>query len=255
MANPRQARSGLCSGILSLGRSLRLSGRIHDTCGERGAPKQLEFVRDLLAAEVVQREENRISRLLARAAFPVCKTFEGCESGQISFPDGFSIDQVRDRGFIRDRLSLVLYGPAGTGKTRLAVAAGIAACQLGCDVRFFTVASLVRLPRQAARSDRLDRIMRDLSKADLPILDERGHVPVDKDGARLLFQVVSDCYEVRGIVVTTSLEFSRRGSVLGDDQVAAIIDRLVHHGHLLLFEGQSYRMRNALMKRQADSDG
>ena len=86
----------------------------------------------------------------------------------------------------------------------------------------------------------------------LVILDELGYLPIDRQGARLLFQVVSKCYERRSLIVTTNLEFSRWGSVFGDDQMAAaVIDRVVHHGRLLQFRGESYRVRHALMQGNA----
>ena len=79
--------------------------------------------------------------------------------------------------------------------------------------------------------------------------DEFGYVPVDRDGARLLFQVISEAYERQSLVITTNLDFSRWGTVLTDDQMAAaIIDRVAHHGHLVFFEGESYRLRHALMR-------
>ena len=93
--------------------------------------------------------------------------------------------------------------------------------------------------------------MTGIRKSDLIILDEFGYVPIDRDGARLLFQIISDSYETRSIIITTNVEFSRWGTVLTDDQMAAaIIDRIAHHGHLLVFEGESYRMKHALMRQQ-----
>ena len=92
--------------------------------------------------------------------------------------------------------------------------------------------------------------MRDLAKADLLILDEFGYVPLDINGARLLFQVVSACYEKRSVVFTTNIEFSGWGRILGDaNMAAALIDRTVHHGRLIRFQGESYRSQHALMTK------
>lgn len=91
-------------------------------------------------------------------------------------------------------------------------------------------------------------MLKELGRADLLILDEFGYVPLDIEGARLLFQVMSDCYERRSVIVTTNIEFSKWGTVFGDDKLAAaIIDRLVHHGRLVEFNGASKRMDAALM--------
>ena len=90
-----------------------------------------------------------------------------------------------------------------------------------------------------------------LQNLELLILDEWGYVPVDKEGSQLLFRVIADSYESKSLILTTNLEFSKWGSVFTDDQMAAaMIDRLAHHGHLLLFEGESYRMKHALMRQK-----
>ena len=102
------------------------------------------------------------------------------------------------------------------------------------------------------RNSTLERLVRKLQVLDLLILDEWGYVPVDKDGSQLLFRVISDSYESKSLILTTNLEFSKWGSIFTDDQMAAaMIDRLVHHGHLLLFEGRSYRMEHALMRQNS----
>lgn len=94
--------------------------------------------------------------------------------------------------------------------------------------------------------------MRDIARNDLVILDEFGYVPLDLDSARLLFQGVSDCYERHSLVITTNIEFSKWGTVLGDDKMAAaMIDRIVHHGRLVEFTGASHRMEATLMLGKA----
>lgn len=245
-------RTETCAEIQALSRKLLLSSQLSETCLESGTQKQLDFVRDLLAEEAARREQNKINRLLKKAAFPCFKTFENYEANQIAIPDDFSLDAMKDSSFARDKLNLVLYGPVGTGKTHLAVAAGIAACKRGMSVRFYTVASLVRLLGTASKNGKLDKVLRDIQQAELLILDEWGYVPIDTEGARLLFQIVSDSYERRSVVITTNLEFSRWGTVISDQQMAAaMIDRLIHHGYLLVFQGESYRMTHALMRRDA----
>ena len=118
-------------------------------------------------------------------------------------------------------------------------------------VRFVTVTDLVMRLSEAKRAGTGERVLRDLQRADLVVLDEWGYVPVDHDGAQLLFRVIADAYETRSLMITTNLEFSKWGSVFADEQMtAAIIDRLAHHGHLIVFEGESYRMKHALMKER-----
>ena len=140
-------------------------------------------------------------------------------------------------------------GDVGTGKTHMASAL----CQLACDrrleARFFTASSLVMRLRRAREEGRLDREMSQIARARLLVIDELGFLPLDADGARLVFQVFADAYERQSVVITTNLEFSRWGGVFGDDQMAAaVIDRVVHHGRLVQFRGESYRVRHALMQ-------
>ena len=104
--------------------------------------------------------------------------------------------------------------------------------------------------RRAKEEAKLDRELSQLSRAKLLVIDELGFLPLDLDGARLLFQVISNAYERQSLVITTNFEFSRWGTVFGDDQMAAaVIDRIVHHGRLVQFRGESWRVRHALMQQ------
>ena len=134
---------------------------------------------------------------------------------------------------------------------RLGIGAGDK-CNLGYKTKFYTVTELVLKLAESRKNGTLERLLRDLRSLDLLILDEWGYVPVDKDGSQLLFRVISDSYESKSLILTTNLEFSKWGGIFTDDQMAAaMIDRLVHHGHLLIFEGKSYRMEHALMRQDA----
>lgn len=132
----------------------------------------------------------------------------------------------------------------------MAIALGARACEMGLSVRFFSVTQLVLKLAEARRNGTLERLINDLKRLNMLVLDEWGYVPVDKDGSQLLFRVVSDSYESKSLILTTNLEFSKWGSIFTDEQMAAaMIDRLVHHGHLIIFEGKSYRMEHALMRQ------
>lgn len=251
MMTPKM-KEDICSHILAGSRQLFLSARISEVCMEKGTQKQLEFVEELLQAELDLRDENRRSRLIKRAGFPVYKTFEGYGYEAVRFPPAFSREDLETLEFVTDRKNLVLYGPVGIGKTHMAVAAGVKACMLGYKTKFYTVTELVLKLAEARRNGTLERLLKDLRTLDLLILDEWGYVPVDKDGSQLLFRVISDSYESKSLILTTNLEFSKWGGIFTDDQMAAaMIDRLVHHGHLLIFEGRSYRMEHALMRQEA----
>lgn len=134
-------------------------------------------------------------------------------------------------------------------RTHLACALVAACCHKGIPARYYTASALVMALRRAKDAGRLDKELATLAKNQLIAIDELGYLPIDAEGARLLFQVISDAYEQRSLIITTNLEFSRWGTVFGDNNMAAaIIDRLVHHGRLLQFHGDSYRVGHALMK-------
>lgn len=248
---PTKERDGLRGEISAFCKKLILSQRAVELCTLEATPRQEEFLHRVLSEEVEGRERNRRARLMNRAGFPVYKTLDGYERHSVKLPTSLQWSDLADGQFIAAKRNLVLFGPVGTGKTHLATALGVRACELGMVTRFFTVADLVMRLSEAKRGGTLERLTREIARTDLLILDEWGYVPVDRDGSQLLFRVIADSYESRSLVITTNLEFSKWGTVFTDDQMAAaMIDRLAHHGHLLVFEGESYRMKHALMKQR-----
>lgn len=187
--------------------------------------------------------------LVRRCALPAPKTFDGYDWSAASRPEGLGWEDLASLRFLERREDLVLMGDVGTGKTHMASALCMLACERRLEARFFTASSLVMRLRRARDEGRLDREAALIGRARLLVIDELGFLPLDPDGARLLFQVFADAYERQSVVITTNLEFSRWGAVFGDDQMAAaVIDRIVHHGRLVQFRGESYRVRNALMQ-------
>lgn len=188
------------------------------------------------------------ARLLRRARFPVVKGLDGYDFTNVRLPDGYMLDELLGLGFIPRAQDLVFYGKTGRGKTHLAIGLGMKAIDMGLGVRFHQTAELVLQLGKAKRDGTLETMLRDIGRADLIILDEFGYVPFDIDGARLLYQIIAGSYERRSIIFTTNIEFSKWGTVFADDKLAAaIIDRIVHHGRLLEFTGQSRRVSEALM--------
>lgn len=213
-------------------------------------PNQLEAVNMLFSKENEIRRENRCARLLKRAKFPSMRSVEGFDFDGIAFNDSCDMSRMLALEFLENAENLVFFGKSGRGKTHLAIALGIMATQNGMEVRYWSTADLVRALSLAKKSGDPGKIIKDMGKANLVILDEFGYVPFDVDGSRLLFQVLSSCYENTSIVFTTNLQFSRWGSVFGDRELArAAIDRIIHHGHLMKFEGPDRRMQDSPMYR------
>ncbi|HDI6354068.1 TPA: IS21-like element helper ATPase IstB, partial [Escherichia coli] len=143
--------------------------------------------------------------------------------------------------------NVLMLGKVGTGKTHLATALGVEACRRGYAVRFFRVPDLVALLQEKHANGALMRFQKELADCELLILDEVGFVPFHQTGAELLFHVISACYERNSVIVTSNLEFGQWNTVFGDTRLtAALVDRLVHHAHILAFTGESYRLRHAL---------
>lgn len=205
-----------------------------------------QFLLELLKRELENREIVRKNRLLKTANFDVIKTFQGYTWDQIQIPPSISIEDIKAAKFVEQKANLILYGNVGTGKSHLATAIGVEACNRGKRVKFYRTASLVNQLTDAKANGELKRFFRQIEKCDLLICDEWGFVPFEKNGAQLLFQVVSECYERRSVIITTNLEFSKWNAIFYDEKMtSAIIDRLIHHSHLLVFNGPSYRLQHS----------
>ena len=142
-------------------------------------------------------------------------------------------------------------GNSGTGKTHLATALGLIACQQGKKVRFFTAAGLITRLTEAQAGLRLSHLERSLAQMDLLIIDEIGYVPFSEKGAQLFFQVVAQSYERQSLIMTTNLDFSQWPQVFGSEQLTgALLDRLTHHAHILAMNGESFRFRESMSKKR-----
>lgn len=205
-----------------------------------------DFLADLVSLEVSGRQERRIQRRVKDAHFPVLKTLDGFDFAAQPEISRDTVLELARGDFVEARANVVLIGGVGTGKTHLATALGLAACQKDRRVRFVTAAELTNTLVEAKKSGRLGRKLEQLARFDLVILDELGYVPFDKEGADLLFGFVARVYERRSLVVTTNLPFQRWSEVFLDaTAAAAVIDRVVHHATILHTQGESYRLRDA----------
>lgn len=235
--------------IGALCKTLKLGQRVADNSQLIQEETNEAFLVSLFQTEVEQREAEAKTRLLKKACFGSLKTFDGYEFDQIQMPKGVSPEELQTLSFLDHCCNLVLYGKVGAGKSHMATAIGVLACQKGKRVLFKRTSTLVNQLVEAKKEGRLIRFLKSFESLQLLILDEFGFVPLDREGGQLLFQLISDCYEKISIIITTNLEFSRWVNVIGDESMtSAMIDRIIHHGYLLIFNRDSYRLKNSLMK-------
>lgn len=209
-----------------------------------------EYLLKLFKNEVEQREERKVNLLLKQAQLP--KTGDQPYQWEhIQIPQGICRETILQGDFIQQKENLIFYGGVGTGKTYLATLISLNAIhKLGRKVKFFTLASLANKLIEANQKGSLPRLIKQIEKLDLLILDELGYIPLHKEGAELLFQVISMCYENKSLVITTNLQFGQWNHVFGDPILTeAIIDRLIHHSHLLVFNGESFRYKESLLQQ------
>ena len=205
----------------------------------------------LAERELIDREKRAAERRIKAARFPVIKTLD-----TFDFKVQPSINQQLMRElttgqYIDRHENVLLVGNSGTGKTHLASALAFSACTQGRRVRFFTVTNLVTQLTEAREERQLQRMLGQLERQDLLVLDELGYVPFSKLGAELLFEVISRAYERVSVIVTTNLPFEQWTEVCGSERLTgAILDRLTHRVHILEANGESYRLRESRSRRQ-----
>ena len=236
----------LSSEIAACCKQLKLGRNIAEMSDKLQAGSHQEYLLELLKCEIEHRESERKDKLLKNAGFYSLKTLSDFRFDEVKLPAAVSPDYLRNCEFINTKTNLVMYGNVGTGKTFLSIALGVEACKRGIETRFFRTAALVNRLSEAKKNGTLSVFMKKLAKAELLICDELGYVPLDRIGAQLLFEVISECYERKTLIINTNTEFSRWVNVFYDEQMTgAILDRILHHCHLLLFPGQSNRIRES----------
>jgi len=208
------------------------------------------FLTACLDQELHSRQQKKQQNLLRQAKFPMPKTLQDFNFTCIPQLPKQRVLQLAQASFIARRENIICIGKPGTGKTHIAIALGMAAMQEGYRVKFTPVLQLVQELQLAEAEYRLPRYLKSWSRVNLVILDEFGYVPLG-EGGKLLFHFISHMYEKSSLVVTTNLEFSRWVEVFNDPALTtALLDRLTHHSHILLFDGESYRFRESLNQKK-----
>ena len=210
---------------------------------QRWAPEEL--LRTLVEAEIAARNASNARTRLKAAAFPVTKTLTEFDLGVSTIPKA-TFDYLSSLEWIPAQENLCLLGPAGTGKSHLLVALGVAAVQAGHRVRYFTAAELVETLYRGLADNSVGRVIDTLLRNQLIIVDELGFAPLDDTGAQLLFRFVAAAYERRALGIASHWPFESWGRFLPEHTTAvSMLDRLLHHANVVITEGESVRMRQA----------
>jgi len=205
-----------------------------------------DYLHEVLSAEQSSRLESAVRHRVHEARFPEMKTLDAFDFAAADGAVSPAVITELARGeWIPRAENLILAGPIGTGKTHLAIALGIEAAKLRRRVFFARAADLVRSLLEARDQRELTRLHRRLHSVELLVVDELGFVPFDRAGGELLFNLITDRYERRSVVVTTNLPFAEWVTVFAGDEklTTALLDRLAHHATVITTKGKSYRMR------------
>ena len=208
----------------------------------------VDYLAWLIEGETTLRDNRSIERRIRNARFPVLKTLE---EFQWSWPKKINRPQIQNLfrlAFIATQTNVVLIGNVGLGKTHLSIALGHAACLNGHTVLFTTAVDIINTLAAAQSAGRLKRELARYLKPAVLIVDELGYLPIDKHGADLLFQIISQRYERAPIVITTNRSYKHWSQIFNNDSTltSAILDRVLHHAETVIIEGKSFRMKDEI---------
>ncbi len=218
------------------------------TAAAKKSLTHLDYLSQLIEGEAALHADRAVARRIQAARFPVVKTLDAF---LWDWPKKINRLQIQDLfrlQFVHDHANVIFLGLVGLGKSHLATALGYAACQQGMSVLFANAIDVVNTLSAAQLKGTLKAELRRYTAPSLLVLDEVGYLPIDQHGADLLFQVISARYERGSIVLTTNKAFKQWPSIFNGDSTitSAVLDRLLHHGEVVVIEGTSYRMKDRI---------
>jgi DNA replication protein DnaC len=208
----------------------------------------VDYLAKLIEGETLERQQRSIQRRIQQARFPVIKTLDPFQWTWPSKINRLQVQNLFRLKFIEDKGNVIFLGGVGLGKTHLATALGYAACLKGHSVLFTTAVDVINTLAGAQNTGKLKQTLNKYLRPTLIILDEIGYLPIDKTGADLLFQVISQRYERGSIVLTSNRVFKKWPEIFNNDATltSALLDRLLHHAETVIIQGKSYRMKDQI---------
>jgi DNA replication protein DnaC len=221
----------------------------HNRLAQEKELSYTDYLDGLMAEEAVFRADKGSRTRMKMAHFPVIKTIEQFDYSFQPSLDKRKVEELFTLRFISQRENVLLLGPPGVGKTHLAIALGVKACEQGHRVYFTTISDMVGKLRAAQADQSFEKTLQLLNIPAVLILDEIGYLPLDREGSHLFFRLVSQRYEKNSIILTSNKSFGEWGSIFADTVMAsAILDRLLHHSTSFNIRGESYRLKEKKMK-------
>ena len=216
------------------------------TAAAKKSLTHLDYLGQLIEGEAALQSDRAVARRIRAARFPVIKTLDGFHWNWPKKINRLEVQDLFRLQFVHDRANVIFLGLVGLGKTHLATALGYAACQQGMSVLFANAIDVINTLNAAQGKGTLKAELRRYTAPALLVLDELGYLPIDQRGADLLFQVISARYERGSIVLTTNKAFKDWPAIFNGDSTitSAVLDRLLHHGHTVVIEGSSFRMKD-----------